>query len=266
MQGTWPPHWDDTGHRATPCPSAQRKQEAAPGCLHHQGFLSKDQPSCCWYEKGTLSHLGNPSVFLSPKIQHIPRVLLPGVLSKTRTEPGRCRGILSHITLLLGDNNNSNNRIAIPQLLILPVCSISSLQLLWINRSISISPHLSTSHLSIGPADPSRHTEPRQHLMSRKRCLWVRCCSPSLAEKVTLSLSFIQDIHTHTRVHALDFAACVMSSFQWLGTGRQRFFLSPKCDCPECGHATAPGAHCVIPARPSSALGSPRCIGCPGSG
>lgn len=79
--------------------------------------------------------------------------------------------------------------VAIPWLLICPVCSISSLQLLWINRSVSISAHLSTSHFPIGPADPSRHPEPQQHLTSSKRYLWVRCCSPAwLRKSLCLSL------------------------------------------------------------------------------
>lgn len=47
-------------------------------------------------------------------------------------------------------------RDAIPQLLIYPAYPISSPQLLWINCSVSISPHLSTFHLAFPPARPQQ--------------------------------------------------------------------------------------------------------------
>lgn len=160
---------------------------------------------------------------------------------------------MCNITLLLGDNHN-NNSVAIPWLLICPVCSISSLQLLWINRSISISSHLSTSHLSIGPADPSRHTEPWQHLTNGKRWLWVRCCSPAWLRK-SLCPSLLSKTFTCTPVCMPWILQRVLQapSSGWVGAGNVFSYLQS---------ATAPGAHCVIPARPRSALICPRSIRC----
>lgn len=117
----------------------------------------------------------------------------------------------------------------------LPSLSISSLQLLWIDHFILIPPCLSTSHLSIGPADPSRHTEPWQHLTRGKRCLWVRCCSPAWLRK-SLCPSLLSKTFTYTPVcmpwilqHKLQ-----APSSGWVGTGNAFSYLQS---------ATAPGAH-----------------------
>lgn len=73
-----PPAWGDTGHTVTLCPSAPRQHEAAPCCLPCQGFLGKEQPSCCW------ACCDIPSVFVSPKIQHIPGSCFQGHCHRLR--------------------------------------------------------------------------------------------------------------------------------------------------------------------------------------
>lgn len=87
---------------------------------------------------------GQPQCFSVPKNRAYPRVLLPGVLSKTQTEPGKCRGILCHSTLLFGDNNNSYYSLALdlPCLLYLlsPAASDQSLHIDLSTSALPTSP------------------------------------------------------------------------------------------------------------------------------
>lgn len=138
--------------------------------------------------QGGVKHTGKSGqpqtvFFCPPKPQHIPRVLLPGMLLKTQAEPGRRRGTLGCITLLFRERCcSAASDPSLPYLL-----SAAALnQLLWID--LTPSQHF-PSHLS--PCKASAGTLSLGSTQQAGRGVWVRCCSPSLAETVTVSFSFI---------------------------------------------------------------------------
>lgn len=89
-------------------------------------------------------------IFLRPLDQHIPRVLLPGMLSKTQAEPGRCRGTLCHITLLFrGRCYSTAPDLHSPPYLLSPA-ALDQLLHIDLTPSQHFPPHLSPCKTSAG--------------------------------------------------------------------------------------------------------------------